>query len=146
MPRRVKMPVCSATSNGVPTCMPAAEAAVFPFRVLADADHVDVFGRAVGERRRHARQQPHRPQVHVLVEALAQRQDQLPDGHVVGHARIADRAEEDRLELLQLLEAVRVHHPAVADVEVAAPRETPSSPTRPAPPRSITSSAAGMTS
>ena len=63
----------------------AADAGVLALGVLAHADHVDVGGAAVGERRGDARQQPHRPQVHVLVEALAQRQDQLPDRDVIGH-------------------------------------------------------------
>ena len=80
-------------------------------------------GPSPGERACDARQQPHRPQVDVLVEPLPDRQDQLPHRHVVGHARIADRTEVDRVELLQLIEAVGVHHPAVAPVEVAAPRE-----------------------
>ena len=67
-----------------------------------------------GQRRRDARQQPHRPQVHVLPEPLAQRQDQLARRDVVRHPRVADGAEVDRVELQQLLDAVGVHHPAVS--------------------------------
>ena len=102
---------------------PSADAAVLALGVLAHADHVDVGGAAAGERRRDAGQQPHRPQVHVLPEALPQRQDQLARRDVVGHARIADRAEIDRVELQQLIDAVGVHHPAGLQVEVASPRE-----------------------
>ena len=57
--------------------------------------------------------QPHRPQVDVLIEALPDRQDQLPDRDVIRHRRIADRAEVDRVELLQPIEPVVVHHPPV---------------------------------
>ena len=45
---------------------PSADAAVLALRVLAHADHVDVRGAAVGQRRGDAGQQPHRPQVDVL--------------------------------------------------------------------------------
>ena len=54
----------------------AADARVLAFGVLAHADHVDVGRAAVRERRGEAGQQPHRPQVDVLIEALAERQDQ----------------------------------------------------------------------
>ena len=100
----------------------AAEARVFAFGVFADAHHVDVRGAAVGERRGQAGQQAHRPQVHVLVEALADRQDQIPDGDVIGHRRRADRAEIDRVERGQPLEPVLVHHPAVPRVVARSPR------------------------
>ena len=42
MPCRVKTPVCSATSCGVPDVQPAADAGVLALGVLAHADHVDV--------------------------------------------------------------------------------------------------------
>src|SRR5437660_7983463 len=50
----------------------AADAGVLAFRVLADADHVDVRRAAVGERRGETRQEPHRTEVHVLIESLAE--------------------------------------------------------------------------
>ena len=78
MPCRVKTPVCSATSCGVPTCSAAADAGVLALGVLAHADHVDVGRAASASGDVEAGQQPHRPQVDVLLEALPQRQDQLP--------------------------------------------------------------------
>ena len=75
------------------------------------------------ERRVDARQQPHRPQVDVLLEALAERKDQLARRNVIRHARIADRAQVDGVELAHLLEPVGVHHPAVPQVEIASPRK-----------------------
>ena len=102
---------------------PSADPAVLPLGVLADADHVDVGRGPSRERRIHAGDEAHRPQVDVLIEALADRQDQLPDRDVVRHGRIADRAEVDRVELLQPIEPVLVHHLPVRAIEIAAPRE-----------------------
>src|SRR5207248_3094460 len=96
---------------------PAADAAVLPFRVLAHADHVDVRGRPSGEWRADAGHQPHRPQVHVLIEPLPDRENELPDSDVVRDRLIADRAEIDRVELLQPLETIVVHHLSVLAVE-----------------------------
>jgi hypothetical protein len=101
----------------------AADAAVLPLRVLAHADDVDVRGGAAGQRRDDARKQPHGPKVHVLHEPAAKRQQQLAGGDVVRDLRIADGAKVDRVERHQLIGRVGVHHPAVAHVEVAAPRE-----------------------
>ena len=101
----------------------SAEPGVLPFGVFPHADHVDICRRPARERRGDTGQKTHRPQIDVLLEALAQRQDQLPDRDVIGHARVANRAEKDRLELLELIEPVRIHHPALAAVELAAPRE-----------------------
>jgi hypothetical protein len=106
-----------------PDVYASADPAVLPFRVLADADHVDVGRLAVGERRRHAFHEPHRPQVDVLVEPLTDGQNELPHGDVIGHGRIADGAEIDRIELLETVEPVVGHHPCVFPIEVAAPGE-----------------------
>ena len=115
MPCRVKTPVCSASSSGVPACSRPPMPAVLAFGVLAHADHVDVGGAAVGQRRGDAGQQPHRPQVDVLAEPLAQRQDQVARRDVVGDARVADGAEVDRVELhARCSTPSGVHHPAVS--------------------------------
>src|SRR5205823_6543237 len=52
----------------------AADAGVLALRILADADHVDVGWTSVGKRRSETRQEPHRAEVHVLIEPLAERQ------------------------------------------------------------------------
>ena len=49
-----------------------ARARVLALRVLAHEHDVDVLGRDASERAVHAGQQPRGPQVHVLVEDLAQ--------------------------------------------------------------------------
>ena len=94
---------------------------VLAFGVLAHADHVDVRGSTVGQGRRDAGQQSHRPQVDVLAKPLPEREDQIPRRDVIGDARVADRAEVDRVELLDDGEPVLVHHPAGLQVVVAAP-------------------------
>ena len=71
-----------------------------------------------------------------------------PAGDVIGHARRADRAEVDGVELREPLEAVLVHHPPMLQVVVAAPRQLGER-ERDAAPRVAASSAArpaGMTS
>ena len=76
---------------------PSADLGVFAFVVLAHDHHVDVGRRTAGERRSHARKQAHGPQVDVLLKAPADGNQQAPQRHVIGHAREADRAKEDRL-------------------------------------------------
>src|SRR3954452_7863656 len=53
----------------------AAHARVFTLRVLAHAYHVDIGGAAAGQRRRQTCKQPHRPQIDVLIEPLADSED-----------------------------------------------------------------------
>ena len=62
----------------------AADGGVLALVVLAHDPEVDVAGLAAGERGRHAGHQPHRPQVHVLVELAAERDEQAPERDVVG--------------------------------------------------------------
>ena len=85
MPCRVKSPVCSATSYGVPTWMRPPRPAYSPSEFSRTHTMSMSAGAAVGERRGQARQQPHRPQVDVLLEPLAERQEQIPDRDVIGH-------------------------------------------------------------
>src|SRR5262249_31069730 len=61
----------------------AAETRVLALGIFADAHHVDVGAAAVGERRREAGEEPHRPQVDVLLKTLAQRKQQVPDRDVI---------------------------------------------------------------
>ena len=77
----------------------------------------------VRERARHAGHQPHRPQVDVLLEAAADRDQQAPQRHVVGHAGEPDRAEVDGVVVANPVEAVLRHHAAGLLVVFAAPGE-----------------------
>ena len=100
-----------------------AGAGVLALRVLAHHDPVELARRDVAQRTRHARQQARRPDVGVLVEALADRQAQAPQRDVVRDVGGADRAEIDRIEAAQLVEPVVRHHPAMGAIVSRAPVE-----------------------
>ena len=52
-------------------------------------------------------EQPHRPVVHVQIELEAGAEQDVAGMPVVGHARIAERADEDGVELAEQRVAVR---------------------------------------
>ena len=78
-------------------------------------------GRATGERPWDPRQQPTGTQVGPEVEPLPELEDRAPERDVVGHGRIADRAEQDGPGAVELLGPVLRHHPSVLVVEGRAP-------------------------
>ena len=77
----------------------AADADVEPFGVLAEHDEVDVVRRAVLQRAEPLVEQPDRPVVDVEIELEARAEQDVARVAVVGHARIAERADEDGVEL-----------------------------------------------
>jgi hypothetical protein len=101
----------------------AADLRVLALDVLAHDHEVDVAGLLAGERALHPVEQAHGPQVHVLVEVAADGDEQAPERDVVGHGGPADRAQEDRLEGPQPLDAVLGHHATKALEALAAPGE-----------------------
>ena len=85
-PCRVK----TAVSRGLvaqPLVRAPAAAGVLALGVLAHEDHVDVGAGAAGQRTGRL-QQPRGADVRPQVEALADGQDQLPAGEVIGHRRV----------------------------------------------------------
>ena len=120
-PARVKTATSVADLDRQPAVRAPADAGVLALGVLADDDPVDVLAvrRAGSSRPGSTRAGPH---VGVLVEALADRQAQAPERDVVGHLLAADRAEEDRVEALQLLEPALGDVVPVLQVEVASSR------------------------
>ena len=98
-----------------------ADRGVLALGVLAHHIEVDVGLGAAGERRAHAGHQLARAQVHVLVEAAADRDQQAPQRDMVRHVGPAHRAEQDRVRLRQLLHAVGRHHRAGLLVGLARP-------------------------
>jgi putative intracellular protease/amidase len=58
-----------------------------------------------------------------LVEALADREAQAPEGQRIRQVRVADRAEVDGVETAELVQPVLRHHAAGLAVEIAAPGE-----------------------
>jgi hypothetical protein len=77
----------------------------------------------VAQRRGDARQDARRADVGVLVEGLADRQPQAPQGDMVGNVGMAGRAKQDRIVFGDLLASVDRHHAAVLLVVIAAPVE-----------------------
>src|SRR5947209_6764404 len=98
-----------------------ADAGVFAFGVLANAEHVDGLRRAIAERRWDAVQNAHGSQVDVLVEALPDREQESAKAHVVGHGWKPDGAEIDRVMIGEDLQSVGRHHHAVFQVVGAGP-------------------------
>ena len=98
---------------------PTAYGRVLAFGVFAHHPEIDVAGLAVGERRRHARHQPHRSEVDVLIEFPAELDQRSPQRNVIGNfRRPADRAEIDRVVLADLFLPVLRHHLAMLFVIV----------------------------
>ncbi len=122
-PRRVKTFVWMATSCRRALVEPAADRGVLALGVLAVDQHVDGAGRLVAQRARHAVEQVGRPQVDVLVEEAAHRQQQAVQRDVVGHVGTADGAEQNGVVLLQHVPAVGRHDAAGLLVVGAAPGE-----------------------
>jgi len=116
----VKIDSCSTNSLGAREHL-AADRRILALGVLAHHVEIDVAGLAVGERARHARHQPYRPQVDVLVEFAAEQQQRPPQRDVVGHRRRpAHRAVVDRVVAADPRLPVVGHHRAVPGVVVAA--------------------------
>jgi hypothetical protein len=103
---------------------PAAAVGILAFGVLAHDEEIDLARLAAGQRRRHARHEPHGAQIDVLIEFAAEFEQRAPQRLVVRDCRgPADRAEENRFMLADLCFPVVRHHLAVLGVVVAAPVE-----------------------
>ena len=102
----------------------AADADVEALGVLAEHDEVDVLRPAVLQRAQPLVEQPDRPVVDVEIELEARAEQDVARVPVVGHARIAERADEDRVELVaQHRVAVGRHRDAGLEEVVGAPRQ-----------------------
>ena len=100
-----------------------ADADVDAFGVLAEHDEVDVLPPAILQRAEAIVEQPHRPVVDVEIELEARAEQDVARVTVVGDARIAERADEDRVELAQHLVAVGGQRLAGLQVVIGAPRQ-----------------------
>ena len=101
----------------------AAAAGIFAFGILTHDHPVEIAGTGMAQRRGDAGQDPGRPDIGVLVKALADREAQAPQRDVIGDIRGADRAKVDRVEFLQSGERIRRHHHAVFAVIRGTPVE-----------------------
>lgn len=91
-----------ATSWGGALANRAAVARVRALGALADDHEVDL--RLAGERGLHAREQLGGPQVDVVVEGEAELEQEAALQDTGRHGRVADRAQQDRVVRLELLE------------------------------------------
>jgi hypothetical protein len=80
---------------------PAAHAHVQALGVFAEDDEVDIGRAATLERTQTLVEQPDGTIVHIEVELEPCAEQDVARMAVVGHARIAERADEDRIELAQ---------------------------------------------
>ncbi len=106
---------------GEAAVQPAADLAVLTLDVLSYDDQVQLV--AAAYRTVDAGEGLGRPHVGELAEGSPDRDQQSPQGHVVGDARPADRAEEDRVEVVEDADRVGGHHRAGLDVPLARPVE-----------------------
>ena len=98
-----------------------ADADVEPLGVLSKDDEVDVFGAPALERTEALVEQRDRAVVDVEIELEARAEQDVARVAVVGHARIAQRTDEDRVEPAKQIVAVRRHRDACLEVVVGAP-------------------------
>ena len=82
----------------------AARARVRALGALPDDHHVDRLRPDPVQRSAHARVQPHRPQVHIVVEFEPQPEQEPALQDPARHRRVADRAEQQRIMAADLLE------------------------------------------
>ena len=119
-PTRVITVSCTTTSRSVPANILPPIAEYSPSVFSRTTQKSMSPGLRPDERRRHARHQPHRAQIDVLVELAAEQDERAPQRDVIRHLRRpADRAEVDRVVLADLLLPVLRHHAAVLLVVVA---------------------------
>ena len=96
---------------------------VFTLRVLTYDHHIDGGGGRGLYRRLHAGIEHNRAEVNVLVEPLANGENQ-GDGDVVGDlACIANTSQKDRVKIREGIEHIIGHHHAVLEIVVASPVE-----------------------
>ena len=122
-PARVMIETSVAASIGWPWWTRPPTPAYSPSEFSRTITQSRSLGAAALQRRVDAGQDPRRPHVRVLVEALADLQAQAPERDVIRDVRIAGRAEQDRVLAAQRIEAVVRHHDAVRAEVVAAPVE-----------------------
>jgi len=89
---------------------PPADLRIFAFDIFADDPHINIAGAFVTQRRRNAGQEPHRAQVHILIELAPDRDQQLPQRDMIRHTGKAHRTKEDRIMIAQLVDAIIRHH------------------------------------
>ena len=101
----------------------AADVDVQPFGILAKHDEVDVRRCAPFQGAEPLVEELHGPVVDVEVELEPRAEQDVARVTVVGHTRIAERADEDRVELSELIVAAGRKGDARLEVVIRSPRQ-----------------------
>ena len=101
----------------------SADAHIDPFRVLAEHDEADVPRPPSLQRTEALVQQLHRPVVDIEVQLEARAQQDIARVPVVRNARVAEGADEDRVERPERVVAVRGNRDAGLQVVIRTPRQ-----------------------
>src|SRR5678815_3600514 len=101
----------------------AADTNVETFSIFAKHDEVDVHRRAILQRTEPRIEQPNGSIVDVEIEIEARAEQDVARVPVVWHARIAKRADQDRIERAQQIVAAGRHGLARREEMIRAPRQ-----------------------
>ena len=102
---------------------PVSGPGVLTFAVFTDDQHVNLVPGDIFERTGSPIQQLNRTKVDILIKALADFEQQSPQGNVICNARIANRSQIDGVIAFENLHAVFRHHCAVFQIVFASPGE-----------------------
>ena len=102
---------------------PCTGAGILAFTVLPDKDHVDVLPRHVLQRTGSAFQKLYRAEIDILVKAVADGEQQLPERDVVRDAGITHCSQKDGVEGFQRLQRVLRHHLPCLQIVLTSPGE-----------------------
>src|SRR3984893_4702775 len=100
---------------------PSANVRVFPLIVLANDGEIDLTGLPVLQGRFDSVEQTHGTKIDVLPEGSPDGNQKPPKRDMIGNAWVANGAEENGVERLQLPQAVVGHHLSGLHVRFAAP-------------------------
>jgi hypothetical protein len=101
----------------------AAHVGILSLIVFPDDEEIDVFRSPVREGSSHTGQQFDGAKIDVLLERPANRDQETPQGDVVGNSRVPNGSEEDRVVRPKKVPPVFGHHPSVLRVIFAVPIE-----------------------
>src|SRR6267378_2245894 len=101
----------------------AADVRIFSLVVLTDDAEINLAGFPVLQRSFNSFKKSHGPQVYVLTESAADRNQQAPERNVIRHTGMSHSAKEDGVKRPELLQAIGGHHLSGFDVSLATPIE-----------------------
>ena len=104
-----------------PPVSPAPDARILTLGIFANDHPIQFWTGDMPQRAFDTRQNPRRTDVCILVEGLTDRQPKPPQGDMVRDVRRTHGAEQNSIELSELLGAIRRHHNPVLLVVIGSP-------------------------